>query len=184
MEIMIMYTWRSEMNKEAISSVFSFEPSLEELRQDSYWDMSIKSDLLDSITDSVTYQEPQSTMPKKRSVQEIMRDAKHLKTQSRYDKAWDSFMAYHNHPDIKEVDEEKFIQYFDMLINEKKFVFNPMVSFFYVEFRKPVTLWSKIKWFPSTHGTHQSARTWLCSETIRHFYESQRWRFFTICNKF
>ena len=118
------------MNKEAISSVFSFEPSLEELRQDSYWDMSIKSDLLDSITDSVTYQEPQSTMPKKRSVQEIMRDAKHLKTQSRYDKAWDSFMAYHNHPDIKEVDEEKFIQYFDMLINEKKFVCSTLWSHF------------------------------------------------------
>ena len=85
-------------------------------------------------------------MPKKRSVQEIMRDAKHLKTQSRYDKAWDSFMAYHNHPDIKEVDEEKFIQYFDMLINEKKFCVQPYGLIF-------------LCWFPK--ASHIVVQNWM-----------------------
>lgn len=99
-----------------------YQPSPEDMSRDSFWDMSVTLNLDSSIN--------KDTQAKKRNVTDIMKDAKQLKTQGRYDKSWDLFMAYHDKPSINEIDEEKFLQYFDMLIHEKKMACSTLWSNF------------------------------------------------------
>lgn len=67
---------------------------------------------------------------KKRSADEIMKDVKKLKTQNKYDKNWNLMLEFHNNPDIKELTEEMFLQYFDFLINEKKYAHSTLWSIY------------------------------------------------------
>lgn len=68
---------------------------------------------------------------RKRSAEEIMKDAKHLKTQNKYDKSWQNFLEYHdNETDIRNFNEETFLQYFDFLIREKGFAYSTLWSIF------------------------------------------------------
>lgn len=67
---------------------------------------------------------------RKRTTEEIMRDAKRLKSQSKYDKAWDEFLMYHKNPNVSNMTEEMFLQYFDYLINHKNYVFSTLWSVF------------------------------------------------------
>ena len=45
-----------------------------------------------------------------------MKDAKNLKTQSKYYKVWTEFINFHDQATVEELNEEMFLQYFDFLI--------------------------------------------------------------------
>ena len=59
----------------------------------------------------------------KRDAEEILRDAKKLKSHGRYEKAWHQFRAFHEDPTVADVTELMFLQYFDHLIKEKSLPF-------------------------------------------------------------
>ena len=67
---------------------------------------------------------------RKRSAEEIMKCAKHLKTQKKYDKCWEDFMKFHEEPKIESLNEEMFLQYFDFLIETKSYAYSTLWSIF------------------------------------------------------
>ena len=91
---------------------FIKQPSLSYLRDPRFWEMDVKFG------------------GQKRTAAMILKDAKSLKTQSKYDQAWDNFCRFNDNADVRELTEEIFIQYFDYLIREKKFVYSTLWSIF------------------------------------------------------
>ena len=56
----------------------------------------------------------------KRSVEDIMNDAKKLKTQTRYDKAWAEFMEFHEQPELNKSTQSNGSKKYTFLILEFK----------------------------------------------------------------
>ena len=106
-------------------SAFELHLTSEEYTDKNLQKMDLQSDLLDEV------KRPDNRRAGlKRSAVEIVKDAKNLKTQSKYDKVWTDFITFHNQATVEELNEEMFLQYFDFLINTKQYVHSTLWSVF------------------------------------------------------
>lgn len=105
------------------------QPTVDELMSTDFWNMDViladdnKNATNDAIANSNNHDKPL-----KRTVEEIMRNSKRLKTQGRYTKAWNEFIAFSDNPVFKYINEDLYLQYFDYLIKEKKYCFSTLWS--------------------------------------------------------